>query len=73
MYPHIAVHTVDTDWGCAVIRPGTRESAAAPAIPADFGYRDLERNRREWLNLISPAASANLIVDAAPTSGRREK
>lgn len=56
MYPHIAVHTVDMDWGCAVIRPGDRESAPPPAVPPDFGWEDLERNRREWLNLISPAA-----------------
>jgi hypothetical protein len=61
MYPHIAVHTVDTDWGCAVIRPGERETAPPPSLPADFGWADLERNRREWLNLISPATFANLI------------
>jgi hypothetical protein len=62
MYPHIAVRTVDTDWGCAVILPGNRETAPPPALPAEFGWADLEQNRREWLNLISPAAFASLIA-----------
>jgi hypothetical protein len=62
-HPHIAVHTVDTDWGCAVIRPDCCEAPPPPAIPAEFGWMDLDRNRREWLNLISPAAFLDLISD----------
>ncbi len=72
MYPHIAVHTVDTDWGCAVIRPGDQESAPPPAIPADFGWADFERHRREWLNLISPAGFAAMIDSQAAAGGPRE-
>jgi hypothetical protein len=60
MYPHIAVHTVDADWGCAVICPGDPETPPA-SIPTQFGWADLERNRRDWLNLISPAAFKALI------------
>jgi hypothetical protein len=52
MYPAIAVRTVDTDWGCAVIRPRDRESKRLRAIPAGFGWAGLERHRCEWLNLI---------------------
>jgi hypothetical protein len=65
MHPRIAVRTVDTDWGCAVIRPRDPETRLLGAIAAaDLGWPGLERHRREWLNLITPAEFAASLRDA---------
>jgi hypothetical protein len=53
-HPEMYVATVDTDWGCTVVRPG----AAAldhldSALPDALTWDGFERNRSSWLNLIS--------------------
>jgi len=46
----LRMYTVDTDWGCCVIRKGKQ-------IPInrkeELTYENLDKNRREWLNLVS--------------------
>lgn len=46
----IEVFTVDTDEGCAVIRKG---KSARLEIKDKLTYQNLEKNRKEWLNLIT--------------------
>lgn len=46
----LSVFTVDTDWGCGVIRRGTRDLIN---LPDQFDYKMLEKNRARWLGLIS--------------------
>jgi hypothetical protein len=43
--------TVDTDYGCAVITRGKQEKIE---VPLELTFSDLVKNRKNWLNLISP-------------------
>lgn len=49
----LEMFTIDTDHGCGIIRRGTQEALALhPEI--ELTYEDLDENRKEWLNLITP-------------------
>ena len=49
--PDLDIFTIDTDYGCGIIRKGNQTLISLPTI---FTYQDLERNRKEWLNLKTP-------------------
>ena len=56
----LRVHTVDTDYGCAIISIGNQ-----PALDlkgAELTYDNLERNRVQWLNLISPEQFVDIYL-----------
>jgi len=42
--------TVDTDYGCAVIRRGHQDLLK---IDTEINYSNFDKNRKEWLNLVS--------------------
>lgn len=44
--------TVDTDYGCSVIRRGKQDLLK---VKGELTFKKLEKNRKEWLNLVSPA------------------
>jgi hypothetical protein len=46
----LEVFTINTDEGCAVIRRGKQKTLS---IKSDLTYQNLEKNRIEWLNLIT--------------------
>ena len=46
----LEVFTVDTDWGCGVIRKGKQPKLK---VIEPLTYENLEINRKKWLNLIS--------------------
>lgn len=52
-HPHCEVFTVDTDFGCTVIRPGrpARRRIGAP-VPDDLDWPTFVRRRDELLNLV---------------------
>ena len=41
---------VDTDWGCGIVQSGTQELLA---IEGGLTYSQFDKNRSEWLNLIT--------------------
>lgn len=47
----IIMHTVDTDFGCGIISFGRQELLAIKQ--QNLNYKNLNKNRKEWLNLIS--------------------
>lgn len=48
----LEMFTVDTDYGCGIIRKGTQEPL--DINPGDeLTYADFDKNRKEWLNLIT--------------------
>jgi len=49
----LEMFTIDTDHGCGVIRKGTQETLDIHPS-TDVTYEDFDKNRKEWLNLISP-------------------
>lgn len=49
----LEMFTVDTDYGCGIIRKGTQEPLDINAGD-ELTYADFDKNRKEWLNLISP-------------------
>ena len=48
----LEMSVVNLDWGCGIIRRGKQETIELPK-DRTFTYSDLEKNRQEWLNLIS--------------------
>jgi hypothetical protein len=44
------MYTIDTDHGCGVIQKGSQEKLV---IDGELTFENLERNRKEWLNIIS--------------------
>lgn len=46
---------IDADWGIGVIRKGTQKKLVA----ADLTYENLNKNRNEWLNLVSEMTFKN--------------
>lgn len=47
--PDLEMYTVDTDWGCGIVRFGTQSLYNGPME----SFEDLDQNRKELLNLIS--------------------
>jgi|TARA_R110000851_G_scaffold37132_5_gene96176 hypothetical protein len=45
------MYTVDTDWGCGVIKRGKQNPILIEE--EDLNYENLNSNRKEWLNLIT--------------------
>jgi len=64
------VHTVDVDWGCAVIRAPPRGPWPAPVplgeidAAGGFAYADFERHRASWLDLIATEDFRAILLDA---------
>lgn len=56
----ITMHTVDTDFGCAIISRGKQELLNIQQ--EDINYQNLEKNRKKWLNLISVDEFLNLFI-----------
>lgn len=56
----ITMHTVDTDFGCAIISRGKQELLNTQQ--EDINYQNLEKNRKKWLNLISVDEFLNLFI-----------
>jgi hypothetical protein len=53
-HPDVLVYTVDTDWGCTVIRPSEPEPRPLDGVaPEELRWERFERERERWLNLIS--------------------
>ena len=50
--PDLEMCVVDTDYGCGIVRFGTQDILNID-IDTDLEYTNLEKNRKEWLNLIS--------------------
>lgn len=48
----VKVVTVDTDWGCAVIKKSRNSFEWQYELP-ELTYENLDKNRKEWLNLVS--------------------
>lgn len=48
-FDNLTMRVVDTDWGCGVIQEGEQETIK---LPTKLKYKDLDNNRKEWLNLI---------------------
>lgn len=48
--PELSMAVVDIDHGCGVIKKGSQETLT---IDKFLTYENLEKNRKEWLNLIS--------------------
>lgn len=52
--PLLTIHTVDTDYGCAIIQVKDNQNPLLEEIQKqDLTYANLEKNRKEWLGLIS--------------------
>jgi len=49
--PNLKMFVVDTDLGCGVIQRGAQELLDLKGL--ELTYENLNRNRKEWLNLIS--------------------
>jgi tetratricopeptide (TPR) repeat protein len=47
---NLEMYTIDTDYGCAVIRQGHQELLK---IDVDVNFENFNKNRKEWMNLIS--------------------
>jgi len=43
---------VDTDYGCGVITQGSQTVLDLKGL--EVSYKNFDKNREEWLNLISP-------------------
>lgn len=56
----ITMYTVDTDFGCGVISTGRQ--ALLDIELEDINYENLEKNRKEWLNLITVNDFLNLFI-----------
>lgn len=56
----IIMHTVDTDFGCGIISRGKQE--LLDIKQQDLNYHNLNKNRKEWLNLISVDEFLNLYI-----------
>jgi predicted O-methyltransferase YrrM len=53
IHPEIDVRTVDTDWGCTVIRPSVRASQSVPIdAAAALTWETFQRRRAELLNIV---------------------
>jgi hypothetical protein len=50
--PDIEMCVVDTDYGCGVVKFGTQTTLDID-VEKDLEYSNLEKNKAEWLNLIS--------------------
>jgi len=48
--PDLRMKVVDTDWGCGVIQVGTQKVLDTDL---EINYANFDKNRKEWLNLIS--------------------
>lgn len=48
--PELSMAVIDTDHGCGVIKKGSQETLT---IDKFLTYENLEKNRKQWLNLIS--------------------
>jgi predicted O-methyltransferase YrrM len=56
-HPEVEVFTVDTDWGCTVIRPSRQGSTRTDLGSSQaLGWSDLEQRRAELLNLVDVAS-----------------
>lgn len=56
----LQMHTVDTDHGCGIISKGFQIPIEAIK---EYTYSDLEKNRKEWLNLISVKDFVDMYFD----------
>lgn len=59
--PNIEISTVNTDYGCAIIRKGNQELLKANQNKDIYNYKFFKKNRREILNLISVKEFKNII------------
>lgn len=57
---NIIMHTVDTDFGCGIISLGRQEPLDIKQ--QNLNYQNLNKNRKEWLNLISVDEFLNLYI-----------
>ena len=57
----LQMHVVDTDHGCGVISKGSQTPLELMNTPLEYNFFNV--NRKEWLNLISPAEFCKLYLD----------
>lgn len=57
----LQMHTVDTDYGCGIISRGFQVPLH---LKEDLTYANLEKNRKEWLNLISVKEFMDMYFDS---------
>ena len=50
--PNLEMFVVDTDYGCGVITQGSQTVLDLKGL--EVSYKNFDKNREEWLNLISP-------------------
>lgn len=46
----LSLYTIDADYGCSIIQKGNQELLS---INEEINYHNFDKNRKEWLNLIS--------------------
>ncbi|WP_158621668.1 class I SAM-dependent methyltransferase [Corallococcus aberystwythensis] len=52
-HPEVPLYTVDTDWGCTVIRPADGPAQPLSGVSAnDLTWAQLDLHRDQWLNLL---------------------
>ena len=56
----ITMHTVDTDFGCGIISLGRQK--LLDIKQENINYQNLDKSRKEWLNLISVDEFLNLYI-----------
>lgn len=56
----LCMTTVDTDFGCGIISRGNQR--ILDVEPVNLHYQNLQKNRKEWLNLISVDEFLNLYI-----------
>ena len=56
----ITMYTIDTDFGCGIISYGRQK--LLDIKQENINYQNLDKNRKEWLNLISVDEFLNLFI-----------
>jgi tetratricopeptide (TPR) repeat protein len=57
----LQMHVIDTDHGCGVISRGSQQPLDLMNLPLEYKFFNV--NRRNWLNLISPAEFSRLYLN----------
>jgi len=60
---NLEIYTIDTDEGCTIIRMSSKMHPILDITNCDLNYKNLEKNRKQWLNLISVDEFINKLED----------
>ncbi len=59
MNKNLSMFTVDTDWGCGIIRKG-RQELLVPGC--EINYHNFNKNRRSWMNVVQTSELENALL-----------